>query len=80
MRQVGQREFGSALLLVSLMLVGAGTASAEGSRTYRASRANSAAPVKDCTPFNGRFGYYGNPWCTAAEQVRWNRWDASRRR
>lgn len=23
-------------------------------------------PVKaerDCTPINGRFGYYGNPWC-----------------
>ncbi|MFA5956702.1 hypothetical protein [Hyphomicrobium sp.] len=18
---------------------------------------------RDCTPINGRFGYYGNPWC-----------------
>lgn len=23
----------------------------------------SAAPKRDCTPINGRFGYYGNPWC-----------------
>jgi len=23
-----------------------------------------AKPVeRDCTPINGRFGYYGNPWC-----------------
>lgn len=21
------------------------------------------APVADCTPYNGPFGYYGNPWC-----------------
>lgn len=34
------------------------------------------APVKDCTRLNGRFGYYGNPWCTPAEQARWDRWTA----
>ena len=21
------------------------------------------APSRDCTPINGRYGYYGNPWC-----------------
>jgi hypothetical protein len=23
------------------------------------------APIqkRDCTPINGRYGYYGNPWC-----------------
>ncbi len=31
------------------------------------------APVKDCTRLNGRFGYYGNPWCSKAEQERWDR-------
>ncbi len=31
------------------------------------------APVKDCTPLNGRLGYYGNPWCTKAEQQQWDR-------
>lgn len=31
------------------------------------------APVKDCTRLNGRFGYYGNPWCTKAEQDAWDR-------
>ncbi len=31
------------------------------------------APVKDCTPINGRWGYYGNPWCSPAEQRAWER-------
>lgn len=31
------------------------------------------APVKDCTRLNGRWGYYGNPWCTKAEQDAWDR-------
>lgn len=34
------------------------------------------APLKDCTRFAGRYGYYGNPWCTPAEQERWDRWEA----
>lgn len=32
--------------------------------------------LKDCTRFNGRSGYYGNPWCNDAEQLRWDRWEA----
>lgn len=36
------------------------------------------APIKDCTRINGRFGYYGNPWCTPAEQARWDEWSARR--
>jgi len=39
-----------------------------------------ATPAKDCTRFNGRFGYYGNPWCSPAEQDRWDRWEAARAR
>jgi len=50
-------------------------AGAEGYRVYKATREQ---PVKDCTRFNGRWGYYGNPWCTPAEQDRWDRWDARR--
>ena len=29
-------------------------------------RSKAAVPAKrdrDCTPINGRYGYYGNPWC-----------------
>ncbi len=37
-------------------------------------------PVKDCTRFNGHFGFYGNPWCTPEEQDRWDRWQADRLR
>ncbi|MBA2125645.1 hypothetical protein DLM45_05320 [Hyphomicrobium methylovorum] len=22
-----------------------------------------APPERECTPINGRYGYYGNPWC-----------------
>lgn len=37
-----------------------------------------AEPPKDCTRFNGRQGYYGNPWCTPEEQDRWDRYEARR--
>ncbi|MCC7253721.1 hypothetical protein [Hyphomicrobium sp.] len=40
--------------------------------------AREAPPLKDCTRLNGRIGYYGNPWCTPAEQARWDRWEARR--
>ena len=33
-------------------------------------------PAKDCTRVNGRYGYYGNPWCNRLEQLRWDRWEA----
>jgi len=51
-------------------------ASAKGYRGYKATR---DTPVKDCTRINGRYGYYGNPWCTPAEQARWDRWSAGKR-
>jgi hypothetical protein len=68
------------LAIAGLAIAAAVPASAEGSRSHRAQRGDlPLAPIKDCTPFNGRWGYYGNPWCTAAEQARWDRWDARRR-
>jgi hypothetical protein len=67
-------------LVVLAVIAAAGGAAAGG---YRASKSGyegaRAAPVKDCTRFNGRWGYYGNPWCTAQEQARWDRWSAGRR-
>lgn len=35
-------------------------------------------PTKDCTRYNGTFGFYGNPWCTPEEQARWDRWETRR--
>lgn len=35
-------------------------------------------PVKDCTRINARYGYYGNPWCSPAEQQAWDRAEARR--
>ncbi len=52
---------------------------AAGTSGSAARRAYVQAPLKDCTRLNGRWGYYGNPWCTPAEQLRWDRWDARRR-
>jgi len=58
----------------------AAPASAEGwHRAHKSRHDVREAPIKDCTRLNGRWGYYGNPWCTPAEQARWDRWDAERR-
>lgn len=35
---------------------------------------------KDCTRIVGRYGYYANPWCNAAEQRRWDLWETRKRR
>ena len=66
-------------LLTTLPL--SGLAHAEGERRQQRARAPEAGtPVKDCTRLNGRYGYYANPWCDAAEQNRFDRWDAARLR
>lgn len=38
------------------------------------------ARPKDCTRYNGRWGYYGNPWCTPAEQRAFDLWEVRRLR
>jgi hypothetical protein len=48
-------------------------------QAHKARRLYAEAPFKDCTRLNGRWGYYGNPWCTPSEQLSWDRWDARRR-
>jgi hypothetical protein len=30
---------------------------------YKAKRWHADRIERDCTPINGRYGYYGNPWC-----------------
>lgn len=69
------------LSLVALIAVPALTAHATDHRRGHDNariQAASERPVKDCTRLNGRYGYYANPWCTAAEQERWDRWEARR--
>jgi hypothetical protein len=51
-------------------------AHADGART--ADNVHRQTAPKDCTRLNGRIGYYGNPWCTPAEQRAWDIWDARR--
>jgi hypothetical protein len=66
------------VLLSAAVLFAAGAASADGYRAYRAQHGYVREAVKDCTKINGRWGYYGNPWCTPSEQARFDRWEASR--
>lgn len=53
---------------------------AERGRTAAVRQPAGSPPVKDCTRLNGRIGYYANPWCSPAEQERWDRWEAGRLR
>jgi hypothetical protein len=64
----------STALLVAALAMPCASADARG----KARRAYADAPVKDCTRLNGRWGYYGNPWCSPAEQLRWDPWDVRR--
>lgn len=69
----------AALLAISATAaVSMHAAAAERGRSDASRQLASNEPVKNCTRVNGRMGYYGNPWCTPAEQVRWDRWDARR--
>jgi hypothetical protein len=37
---------------------------ADNTRHHKARRTwHNERVERDCTPINGRFGYYGNPWC-----------------
>lgn len=67
------RKIARIVLIVAAVAIPAVVAEAgKGQRAYV------EAPPKDCTRLNGRWGYYGNPWCSPAEQLRWDRWEARR--
>lgn len=72
------RILATTLLLAALPVVMTGTSADAAKKSRPLRQALSATPIKDCTRFNGRIGYYANPWCNAAEQDRWDRWDAKR--
>lgn len=68
----------TAVLAALSVLLAVATAAEAGCRHDGPHAASRAKPVKDCTRLNARYGYYANPWCTAAEQERWDRWEARR--
>ena len=70
-------SFVRATTLVLMMMAAVPAAALAGGANDRAVRP-AATPVKDCTRMNGRVGYYGNPWCTPAEQAIWDKWEARR--
>jgi hypothetical protein len=71
------RLFGHVILGLAAVSL-AGAAVADGYRSHTSREYVRQAPVKDCTRLNGRYGYYGNPWCTPAEQARWDARSARR--
>lgn len=66
---------------LSLILAAVATATAAHAGAARPSqtRAGPIAQPKECPRLNSRFGYYGNPWCTEAEQRAWDIWEARAR-
>lgn len=66
------------LTCVALMLVVAVAFAAAGEAASRKGVRSAPPPLKDCTRVNGRWGYYGNLWCTPAEQLAWDRAEARR--
>jgi hypothetical protein len=66
------------LTCIALMLVVAATFTTSAEAGSRKGVRSSPPPLKDCTRVNGRWGYYGNLWCTPAEQLAWDRAEARR--
>jgi hypothetical protein len=63
-RKMRLRPF--AMFVVSAALVsglGISAASAHKLSPHRAKRLHVPRVERDCTPINGFYGYYGNPWC-----------------
>jgi hypothetical protein len=54
-------------VLLSAVAIGlAATLSAPGDASANGNKKQykrAPAVTRDCTPYNGPFGYYGNPWC-----------------
>lgn len=65
------------LTVAAALIPFSNAASADNSSSTAARRAEQLSPpIKDCTRLNGHYGYYGNPWCTEAEQLLFDRWSA----
>jgi hypothetical protein len=50
-------------VIVAFVLASAVSASAAPSRKHKATHWQLPRVEGDCTPINGFYGYYGNPWC-----------------
>ncbi len=57
--------FATLILVAAALGATASLAHAAGKRTKPAyaPAGHSKPAARDCTPINGRYGYYGNPWC-----------------
>jgi hypothetical protein len=66
------------LTCIALTLAFAAIAAFPADAARKGARTAPPPPLKDCTRVNGRWGYYGNLWCTPAEQLAWDRAEARR--
>ncbi|HPG89159.1 MAG TPA: hypothetical protein PLD46_05865 [Hyphomicrobium sp.] len=51
------------MLLVAVLTTAALAAGLVASAEAGQRRVKATPAPRDCTPINGRYGYYGNPWC-----------------
>ena len=70
----------AAHLAVILAALSVATAPFAHAGSARPSQTRAGAPPKECPRLNSRYGYYGNPWCTEAEQRVWDIWEARARK
>ncbi len=81
MRTISLKAFGAMVLAALGVLAMCAIPALAGHRTsapgYDRHDAGHRA-IRDCTRVNGRYGYYGNPWCSAAEQAAFDRREARR--
>lgn len=53
-----------ALAIVFAVATAAGASAApQGKHGHKLKHRQPAYAARDCTPINGFYGYYGNPWC-----------------
>lgn len=54
-----------AALAIAFVLASAVSVSAtpQGKQKYKTKHWQPPRATRDCTPINGFYGYYGNPWC-----------------
>lgn len=80
MKQRSSLMLAAFAVAASTSLVTSSAAIAGERHAQRYSHGSREAAPKDCTRYNARWGHYTNIWCTPAEQLAFDLWDAERAR
>lgn len=58
-----RRHVYAALVVFTLTAVAGALPADAGMKRRPVGKSHASAVRSDCVPLNGRYGYYGNPWC-----------------